>query len=153
MDKHVCKTHNYNEEINEVTGQTQTLKNTKSETEETKDHHDSDSHNSSFDSSSDLKGLSQTDEIIEVTISNMIYVANFPVSINQNRTISLYDYDTGATISCMSKSCFDKLQPQPKLVKMNTNKVNDADGNSLGPIGMTTCTLKFSKNSTNNSFS
>ena len=52
--------------------------------------------------------LPWTDEVIEVTISDMKYAANFPVTINYNKIISLFD--TGATISCMSKSCFDKLQ-------------------------------------------
>ena len=82
-----------------------------------------------------------TEEVIEVTISNMKYAANFSITIIQNRTISLFN--TGATISCMSKSCFDKLQPHPKLVRTNTYRVNGANENSLGPIGMTTCTLKF----------
>ena len=79
----------------------------------------------------------------------MKYAANFPVTINQNRTISLFD--TGTAIVCMFKSCFDELQPQPKLVKTNAYRVNGANWNSLSPIGMTTCTLKFPKNSTNNS--
>ena len=69
--------------------------------------------------------------------------ANLPVTINRNRTISLFD--TGPTISCMCKTCFDKLQCQPKLVRTNTYKVNSADGNGLGLFGMTTCTLKFPK--------
>ena len=112
------KTHNYNDQVNEVTGQTQMVKGTKSETEDTKDHHDSDSPISNFDSSSDSEWLSQTDEIIEVTISNMKQAVNFPVTINQNRTISLCD--TGATISCMSKSCFDRLCIQSKTVPMGT---------------------------------
>ena len=71
----------------------------------------------------------------------MKYAANFPVTINHTRTISLLN--TGATISCMSKSCFEKLHPQPKLVQTSTYRIHCADGNSLGPIGMTTCTLKF----------
>ena len=76
----------------------------------------------------------------------MKYVESFPVAINQNRTLSLFY--AGVTIS---KSCFDKLQPLPKVVKTNTYRVNGAKVNSLGPIGMTTCTLNFPKNSTNNS--
>ena len=79
----------------------------------------------------------------------MKYVANFPVTINHNRTISLFD--TGATISCMSKSCFDKLQSLPKLIQTNACRINWANGNSLGLIIMTMCTLKFPKNFTNNS--
>ena len=53
LDKHTHKTHNNNDWVNEVTDQTQMLKGTKWETEDTKDHHDSNSPNSSFDSSSD----------------------------------------------------------------------------------------------------
>ena len=66
---------------------------------------------------------------------------NFPVTINTINTISLFD--TGATISCMPKACFDKLQPKPTLVQTHTIKVNGADGNSLGPIRMTACTFEF----------
>ena len=65
------------------------------------------------------------------------------VTINRNNTISLFA--TEATISCMSRTCLDKLQPKPKLVHTNICKVNGAKGNSLGPIGMTTCTLEFLK--------
>ena len=79
--------HNYNDQVNEVTGQTQKLKGTKSEIEDTKDHHNSNNPNSNFDSSSDSEWLSQMDEIIEVTISNMKYAANFSVTIDRNRTI------------------------------------------------------------------
>ena len=74
----------------------------------------------------------------------MKYAAIFPVTINKNNTISLFD--TGATISCMPKACFDKLQPKPTLVQIHTYRVNGADGNSLGSIGMTTCTLEFPNN-------
>ena len=102
-----------------------------------------DSSNSNCDSSFYSEWLSQTDRIIQVTISNMKYATNFPVTIHRNRTISLFD--TGTIISCMSKSCFNKLQLQPKLVRTNTCKVNIANWNSLGPIGMTTCTLKVPK--------
>ena len=51
----------------------------------------------------------------------MKYAANIPVTINKNSTISLFD--TGATISCMSKARFDKLQPKPALVQAHTYKV------------------------------
>ena len=73
----------------------------------------------------------------------MKYATNFPVTINKNNTISLFD--TGATISCMSEACFDNLQPKLTLVQTNTYKVNDANSNSLGPIRMTTWTLEFPK--------
>ena len=71
----------------------------------------------------------------------MKYAVNFLVTINWNRKISLFN--TGTTISCLSKACFDKLQPQQNLVRTNTYRVNSVNGNILGPIGMTTCTLEF----------
>ena len=71
----------------------------------------------------------------------MKYAANFPVTINNNNTISLFD--TGSTISCMLKVCFDKLQPKLVLVQTCAYKVNCANCNSLGPHGTTTCTLEF----------
>ena len=45
----------------------------------------------------------------------------------------------------MSKACFNKLKSRPTVVQTNIYKVNGADGNSLGPIGMTACTLEFPK--------
>ena len=45
----------------------------------------------------------------------MKYAAIFAVKITTNNNISLFD--TGATLSCMPKACFDKLQPKPTLVK------------------------------------
>ena len=63
--------------------------------------------------------------------------------MNKNNTISLFD--TGATISCMSKVCFDKLEPKPTLIQIYTYKINGANGNSLGPTGTTTCILEFLK--------
>ena len=62
---------------------------------------------------------------------------NFPVTINNNQTISLFDI--GATISCMSKACFDKLDPKPTLTEMHAYKENSAYSNSLSPLGATTC--------------
>ena len=46
----------------------------------------------------------------------------------------------------MSKTYFDILQPKPPLVQTHIYKVNGADGNGLGPIRTTTCTLEFPKN-------
>ena len=120
-------------QVNEVTGHTQMLQGTKSENEDTIGPPQLLTvliavlilHQTQND-------YQQTDEVMEVTISNMKYAANFPVTINWNKTISLFD--KGATISCMSKSCFDKLQPQPKLVRRNTYRVNSANRNSLSPI-------------------
>ena len=45
----------------------------------------------------------------------------------------------------MSKACFDKLQPKQALIPKLSHKVNCANGNSLGPLKTTTCTLKFPK--------
>ena len=42
------------------------------------------------------------------------------------KTVSLFD--TGATISCMPKACFDKLDPKPNLMQTQTYKVNGANG-------------------------
>ena len=71
-----------------------------------------------IESSSDSEWLSQGDVIIEVKLSNMKYAVKFPVTINNNNTISLSD--TGATISCMSKACFDKLLPK-SIYSSNTH--------------------------------
>ena len=91
LDKHVLlKTKNQNQEILRTP-------------------HDSDSPDSNLDSSSDSEWLSLAGNVIEVKLSNMKYAANFPITINKNNTISLFY--TGATISCMSKGCFNKLQP------------------------------------------
>ena len=56
--------------------------------------------------------ISQADEIIDVKLSNMTYAANFHVTINNNNAIFLFD--TGATISCMSKvtTTFTLLLPK-----------------------------------------
>ena len=139
-DRHKCKSHNTNDQVNEIIWQTHVSRNTKSEPEDIKDPHNSDSPDSNLDSSPDSEWLSWADKIIEVKISNMKYATNFPVTINKNDTIL---FDAGATISCMSKACFDKLQPKPALVQTHTYKVNGANGNSLSPIRTTTCTLEF----------
>ena len=68
-----------------------TFRGTKLEPEDTKDNHNSDSPDSNFDSSSDSEWLSWTDEIIEVTLSNMKCAMHFTVAINKNNTISLFD--------------------------------------------------------------
>ena len=60
-------------------------------------------------------------------------------------SVSVSLFDTGATISCMSKACFGKLDPKPPLTATHTYRVNGVDGNSLGPLGTTTCTLGFPK--------
>ena len=89
-------TYNTNNQVNKIPEQTHASKNTKSEPKDINDSHDSDSLDNNLDSSSDSEWLSQTDEIIEVKLSNMKNATNFPVTINKNNTISLFD--TGATI-------------------------------------------------------
>ena len=90
-------------------------------------------------SSSDSEWLSRENKIIEVKLSNTKYARNFPVTISNNKTICLFH--TGATISCMSKRCFDKLD----LTLTHTHKVKGANGNKGGPLGITSCTLEFPK--------
>ena len=62
-----------------------------------------------------------------------------------------YLYLTHATMSCMSKAYFDKLDSKLVLIQIHTYKVNGADSNSLGPLGTTTCTLEFPKHFCNSS--
>ena len=73
----------------------------------------------------------------------MKYAMKVPVTMNKNSIISLFD--TGATISCLPKACFNKLQPKPMLVQTNMHKVNGADRNSVCPIGSIAFTLEFPK--------
>ena len=70
----------------------------------------------------------------------MKYAANISVTVNNNNTIPLFD--TGATISCMLKACFDKLQPKAVLAQTHAYKVNGAHGNSPGPLGTTSNALQ-----------
>ena len=120
-EKQKCKLHNTNDQVNEIIGQTCVSY--------IKDPHDSDSPDNNLDSSSGSEWLSWADEIIKVKLSNMKYAANLPVTINKSNAISLLA--TGTTISCMSKACFDRLQPKPPLVKTHTYEVNSADGTGL----------------------
>ena len=85
----------------------------------------------------------QNHKLIEVKLSYSKYAANFPVKVHNNQTISLFE--TGATISCMSETCFEKLDPKPPLITQDTYRGNDADSNSLDPLGTTTFTLDFPK--------
>ena len=142
-DKHKCKSHNNNDEVNEVINQTCTSNSLISEPKDSKEHHKSDSSDSILDSSLDSEWLSWTDEIIEVKLSNIKYATNFPVTINKNEIISLFD--TGDIISCISKECFDKLDPKPASIQTHTYTVYGTNDNSLGPPWTTTCTLEFLK--------
>ena len=67
----------------------------------------------------------------------------FQSQLTTIKTISLFDTD--ATISCMSKTCFVKLDPIPTLAQTQMYKVNGTNGDSLSPLDATTCTLEFPK--------
>ena len=43
----------------------------------------------------------------------------------------------------MPKACFDKMDPKPTLIQTYALKVNNANSNSLIPVGTTMCTLEF----------
>ena len=96
----------HKEEVNKITSDTGIPKNTSTKSDGTANNTDIDSLDSPVDSSLDSKWLSKEHEVIEVKLSNSKFAVNFPVKVNNNKTISLFD--TGASISCMSKSCFDK---------------------------------------------
>ena len=126
------KPHYHKDEVNKITLDTCTPKHTPKKINETPDNTDIDSSDSTVHSSSDSKWLSREHEIIEVKLSNSRYAANFPVKVNNNQTVSLFD--TGPLISCISKSCFEKLDPKSLLIRKNPYRVNSTDGNTLRPL-------------------
>ena len=65
------------------------LKTLKSEPED-KESHDSSSLDSKLGSSSDSEWLSWADKSIEIKVSSMKYAANFPVTVNNYNTISVW---------------------------------------------------------------
>ena len=140
-DRHKCKSCNNNEEVNEIINQNCTSNCAPSEHENNEECCDWDGPDTYLIPSLDLKWLSWENEIIKVKLSNTKYGTNFPVTINSNHTI--FFFDTGATISCMSKTCFEKLDPKPTLKQTHTLKVNGTDSSSHGPLGTTACTLEF----------
>ena len=107
------------------------------------DNTDRDSLDSTTDSSLDSEWLSKKHEVIILKLSNRKYAASFPVKVNNNQTFSLFD--TGATVSCLLESCFDKLDPKPLLIIKHPYRVKGTDGNILGHTGTATCTLEFPK--------
>ena len=118
-DKHKHKPCNNNDEVNEITNSKHTSKNTLAEPENNKECYDSDCSDSILDSSSDSEWLSRENKLTEVKLSNTKYTTDFPVTINNNETIS--QFDTGTTSSYMPKACFDKLDPKPKLTDTHTH--------------------------------
>ena len=135
-DKHKLKSCN-NNEVNEVINQTCSSNSTPSEPKNRKELCDSDSSDSILDSSTDSEWWSWADKTIEVKLSNIKYATNFPVTINKNKTISLFD--TGTTISCMSKTCFDKLDPKPTVIPIHMYKANVTNGSSFSFLGKNIC--------------
>ena len=99
--------HCHKDKVNETTSDTHTPQITPTETNKTIHNTDVDSSDNNTKSSSDSKWLSREQNIIEVKLSDSKYAASFPVRVNNNQTISLFD--TCATISYMPKACFDKL--------------------------------------------
>ena len=100
-DKHKFKSCKNNDKVSEVIHSTCNLIAYHQNPKHSKELNDSDSFHSSLNSSLDSELLAQTDDIIKVKLRNTKYATNFPVTINKNLTISLFDTD--ATISCMSK--------------------------------------------------
>ena len=112
-DKCKYKNHYHKDEVNEITSETCILMHTPTKTDDTPNNTDIDSSNSTMDYTSDSKLLSRQHSIIEVKLSNCKYAANFPVKVNNKNNQAVSLFDTGATICCMSKACFDKLDPNP----------------------------------------
>ena len=73
---------NHKEEVNEITSDTGTPKHTSTKSNDTPDNTDIDSSDSTTDSSSDSEH-----EVIEVTLSNSKYAANFPVKVDNKQTV------------------------------------------------------------------
>ena len=67
-DKYSCRKSSNTDHVNEITYQMWSLKGTKLETKNKVDHHE---------------WLSRTGEVIEVTISDIKYAANFPVTVTE----------------------------------------------------------------------
>ena len=133
----------HKDEVNDITLDTCTTKHTPTKIDDTPHNTDIDSSDSTAESSLDSKRLHKEHEVIEIKLSNSKFADNFPVKVNNNQTVSLFD--TGATISYMLKSFFDKLDPKPLAITKHPYRVNSTDSNSLGPLGTATCTLGFPK--------
>ena len=56
----------------------------------------------------------------------------YKVRVNNLETDALYD--TGVSISVMSKQFFEKLQNKPRLIKCKRN-ISGAGGEALVPVG------------------
>ena len=81
------------------------------------------------DGESDWKhGCIKQVTIDEVSLDNII---TYKVKVNKIEVDALYD--TGASISVMSKWFFDKLWNKPKLIQCNRN-ISGAGGEALIPI-------------------
>ena len=110
-DKQKHRIHCHKDKVNEITSDTHNPQITPTETDKTILDTDIDNSDNNMDSALDSKWLPREHNIVEVKLSDSKYSATFPARVNNNQTISLFD--TGATISCMSTACFDKLDPKP----------------------------------------
>ena len=60
--------------------------------------------------------------------------ANFPVKIAGRNATALYD--TSANVSCMSYTCYTKLQDLPSLRNIHVLSLQSATGHDLSPMGL-----------------
>ena len=61
-------------------------------------------------------------------------------------------FDTDATISCMSKAGFDKLDPKPTLIQTHMYKVNGAKGIVSVPLAQLHVLWNSPRNPSNSSY-
>ena len=82
--------------------------------------------------------------IQEVTIDeiNLANVILYRVKVNNLEVEALYD--TGMSISVMSKHFFDRLQNKPKLIRCNRS-ISGAEGEALVPVGECFIQLQIGK--------
>ena len=82
--------------------------------------------------------------IQEVTIDeiNLANIILYKVKVNNLEVESLYD--TGTSISVMSKHFFDRLQNKPKLIRCNRS-ISGAGGETLIPVGKCFIQLQIGK--------
>ena len=73
-------------------------------------------------------------EINVVLITNESMASEFKMGIGKTKKTGLFD--SGATHSCMSYSCFTATIPQNSLCQTSHISVKNASGQSMGPIGI-----------------
>ena len=142
-DNHKCNSHYHKDKVIKITSDNYIPKHITTETDDIPDNTKVYTSNSNMDSALDSKWLFWEHQVIQVKLSDSKNVANFQVKIHNKQMVSLFDI--GATISCMSIVCFDNLDLKPHSLTKCIYRVNGADGNSLGPLSTTTCTLRVSQ--------